>query len=274
MIKLLATDLDRTLIPNGEESYDNSMDIFRGRINKNKLKLIYVTGRSLNLIKKAIKEFDLAVPDYAIGDVGANIFVFNRTLENIEKDKGWHDYLKKNTPGWDVKKFREEIQKKKIKGVELQEESKQAKYKLSYYIELKNKESVLKKIRETIEKICSDAEIVFSEDYPDKRGLLDILPKSATKKGALDYLIKKMKFNKSEVLFCGDSGNDYSLLASEYKAVIVRNASKEIKDKVQKTRKEKGTLNDLYIAVNQEKQGLNGNYVSGIIQGLEYFGAG
>ena len=270
MIQVVATDLDRTLIPNGKQEYDNSMVFFKKIIKRHKLKLVYITGRDFGLVKKAIKKYSLPTPDYLICDVGASIFLVKNSLEKLERDKGWIEGMKKNTPGWNIEKFKKSL--KNIKGIKLQEDSKQSKYKLSYYFEIGYEKEILKNVKKRIKEICPDSEIVYSEDYPEKRGLLDILPKIATKKGALDYLVKKMKLKKEEVLFCGDSGNDYSLFISDYNAVVVRNASLDIKKKVKEERKKKGNLDRLYIAKNKKKQGLNGNYVSGIIQGLEYFG--
>ena len=270
MIKILATDLDRTLIPNGKQKYDGSMDLFKKIIRKNNLKLVYITGRDIYLVKKAIKKHSLPIPDYVVGDVGASVFKFNKDVEKTKTDKGWTNIIDKKTPGWDVKEFKKSL--RDLKGLKLQENSKQSEHKLSYYIDINKKNSILKEVEKRIKLLCSYVEIVYSEDYPEKRGLLDILPKIATKKGALEYLIKKLGIKKQEVVFSGDSGNDYSLLVSDHNAIIVKNASFELKRKVKKIRKKNKDLDRLYIAKNNKKKGLNGNYVSGIIQGLDYFG--
>ncbi len=269
MIKFIATDLDRTLIPNGKQKYDGSMDLFEKIIKRKDLKLAYITGRDIELIKGAIKKYNIPVPDYAIASVGTRIFSF-KSFKKIKEYKGWFKFIKKNTLRWNINKFKKSL--KNIKGLRLQESSKQDMYKLSYYVDLDKKNEVLNSVKKIIRELCSDAEVVYSEDYPEKRGLLDILPKIATKKGALDYLIEKLKLDKSEVLFCGDSGNDYLMLVSGYNAVLVKNSPENIKKKVKAERKKQGTLKNLYVAKNQKKIGLNGNYVSGIIQGLRYFG--
>jgi hydroxymethylpyrimidine pyrophosphatase-like HAD family hydrolase len=44
---VIATDLDRTLIPNGNQPYDKSMERFSKIVQDYDCPLIYVTGRDL-----------------------------------------------------------------------------------------------------------------------------------------------------------------------------------------------------------------------------------
>ena len=59
-------------------------------------------------------------------------------------------------------------------------------------------------------------------------------------------------------------------IASGYKAILVKNAPEDVKDEIMKEMKKKGLDNKLYIAKGGGK--LNGNYSSGIIEGLVHFG--
>ena len=90
------------------------------------------------------------------------------------------------------------------------------------------------------------------------------MPRCAGKLCALSFIRKKSKIKAEEVLYSGDSGNDISLLSYMYKGVIVKNAAKEVIEQV------KAKNSKVYVA--KGKYGLNGNYSSGIIEGMVHFG--
>jgi len=72
---LLCTDLDRTLIPNGEQAESpRAKELFERLVGREEVTLAYVTGRHRGLIEQAIQEYDLPLPDFAIGDVGTTIY--------------------------------------------------------------------------------------------------------------------------------------------------------------------------------------------------------
>jgi hypothetical protein len=55
-----------------------------------------------------------------------------------------------------------------------------------------------------------------------------------------------------------------------YRAVLVRNAIDEVREKVRRVVAEKGFPEKVYFAKGHGK--LNGNYVSGVIEGMLHFG--
>ncbi|WP_211215666.1 HAD family hydrolase [Geopsychrobacter electrodiphilus] len=72
---LLCTDLDRTLIPNGvQPEHPAARKLFREFCRLPEVTLIYVTGRHQLLVEQAIEEYGLPEPDYAITDVGTQIY--------------------------------------------------------------------------------------------------------------------------------------------------------------------------------------------------------
>ena len=260
----VATDLDRTIIPNGKHRYDGTLLLFKEIVGKKKIKLIYVSGRNIEDVKKAILEYNLPYPKYAICMVGAKIYSFKN--KKIKLNKTWHNSI--SSKRWDVFKVKEKL--KDIKGIKIQPKKYQSNFKLSYYLygrERLDKKKIIE-IEKIVESVLKDFNFVYSIDYPVKRGLIDILPKKVSKIHALDYIVKKEKINVGDVICCGDSGNDLSILASRYKAIVVRNANIKIKNDLRKARKLK-KLGKIYFAKN--KKNLNGNYVSGIIQGLLKF---
>ena len=73
--RLLCTDLDRTLIPNGAQAESpGAREHFRQLVGREEVTLAYVSGRHRALIEQGIAEYGLPQPDYAIADVGATIY--------------------------------------------------------------------------------------------------------------------------------------------------------------------------------------------------------
>ncbi len=73
-MKILATDLDRTLLPNGSWPPDSgAIDLFNELTEKHDVLVVYVTGRNLNLAENAIREYGIRYPHVLIGDVGTSI---------------------------------------------------------------------------------------------------------------------------------------------------------------------------------------------------------
>jgi len=263
---VIATDLDRTLLPNGTQAYDGSMGIFCEIIKKEKLKLVYVTGRNLRLVKEAIAEFHTPWPDFIVAEVGTKLY--SRSNENFVEDCEWIRQIRSQTRNWDTDDFQEKLSF--IKGLRIQEKDKQNEFKLSYYIDnLENSDVVRRKAAQIIKSVCEHATIVYSVNETQNVGLLDILPKCATKVTGLEYLRKKLGLKKKDIVYCGDSGNDTLPLTFGYKSIVVRNAIPSVKYAVRDISSQKGIIYNLYIAEGYGN--LNGYYVSGIIEGLTKF---
>lgn len=258
---LIATDMDRTLLPNGKQEYDGSMEKLKSILKEHGFTLAFVTGRHLGLIRDAMKEYDTPRPDYIISDVGTMMYEGQTPVEE------WNALIKDQTKGWDVEKFRQSMQGLALR---LQEEDKLNEYKLSYYMDKPYDVQLVKRITKTIRGICSDAVVVYSVDEAHDVGLIDILPKVATKLGALEFLRNRLGLEKKEVYYCGDSGNDILPLTFGYKAILVRNAITDVRDTVRQLSIQKNIINNLHIAKGMGS--LNGYYVSGIIEGLIKYG--
>jgi len=262
-MSVIATDLDRTLLPDGDEDYDGTLPVFKKITKKGRFGLIYITGRTLKQIKEAIDKYDIPWPDYILTNVGCRIYRFDKKERKFKLDKNWFEVIEKHSPDWNKREMKKAL--RDIKGLKLQEKTKQDKFKLSYYVDLKKEDEILEEVEKRLKKF-KRIKTIYSVDYPEPRGLLDIMTKKGHKKGALDYILDKIKKDSREVIYCGDSGNDLSLLISKYDAVVVRNAPEKVKEEAKKKKPNKSKL---YIAKKQKK--LNGNYVSGILQGLIHF---
>ena len=265
-MKILATDLDRTLLPNGSwEGDSKAIGLFNDLTEKHDILVVYVTGRNLSLTEKAIKQYGIRYPDVLCGDVGTSI----RKYVNGEWkfDSGWIDHVLKESPKWNAMAIRDAIAG--VDGIQEQESEHLNQFKQSYYVVHEKKEQILREINHLV-KGKFDEVVVYSFDSQDRKGLIDFLPASATKQTALEYVAEKFGTAKSEVVFCGDSGNDIFPLTAGFCGVLVKNADEQLVVNVKKAMSQNPDLN-VYFAKGDFK-GLNGYYTSGVIEGAYHYG--
>lgn len=255
-MKVLAVDLDRTIIPNGLEVYDNSLPLLSAIIDDMEILLIYVTARKIESIKKVIVEYNLPIPKYVISKVGAVIYyVKNGNYLELEK---WQDKLSDNSSLWDFGGLKSGLVD--IENLTIQKDEEQHKYKLSYYIDSLNGYD---KTVSDVNYICysisgSSAEVTASKDLNSHKGYIDIMPRFLSKLSALLFLQDIIGFKDEEILFAGDSGNDLPVLRSHFSSILVKNSEIELKK----------LCGDFKCWIAEGISGLNGNYSSGIIEGI------
>jgi len=265
-MRILATDLDRTLLPNGHwKGDDQAINMFNDLTQRHDVVVVYVTGRNLNLTENAIKEFGVRYPDYLCGDVGSSI----RKFENGQWtfDDGWVAHVKRSSPRWDVSAIRDAVAG--IEGIREQESEHLNQFKQSYYVDHERKDEILRSVNDLV-KGKFDEEIIYSYDSQDGKGLLDLLPDSATKQTALEYVAEELGAKKEEVVFCGDSGNDIFPLTAGFSGVVVKNADDQLVENVKRALNENPALK-VYFAKGDFK-GLSGYYTSGVIEGAYHYG--
>jgi len=265
---LICSDLDRTIIPNGyQEESANARPVFRQLAEHVNIHLAYVSGRNKKLILDAIEEFDLPIPDYAIGDVGTTLYrVING---NWQMEDDWSDEIGKDWKGvgWGkLSNFFEDIEE-----IRLQEPEKQTRYKLSFYTAQNvDHRPLIKKIRTVLAIKGVRASIIWSVDEISANGLLDIIPTRANKLHAIQYLMQQKRFSEDRTVFAGDSGNDLDVLTSGLQAILVKNAMDEVRKTALETLSGKHMINRLYLPKGKFF-GMNGNYAAGVLEGLVHF---
>ena len=265
-MKILATDLDRTLLPNGSwEGDSEAIELFNELTAKHDVLVVYVTGRNLDLTERAIAEFGVRHPDVLCGDVGTSI----RKYENGKWtfDEGWVAHVRHTSPAWDAAAVRDAVAE--VDGIREQESEHLNQFKQSYYVAHQRKDEVLAKVDELV-KDRFDEVIVYSFDSQDGKGLLDFLPASATKQTALEYVAGEFGAVKEDVVFCGDSGNDIFPLTAGFSGVLVRNADDQLVENVRQAMKGNPDLK-VYFAQG-DFRGLQGYYTSGVIEGAYHYG--
>ncbi len=265
---LLACDLDRTILPNGTQSLsENASELFSQFVRQEHVTLAYISGRDLGLIREAIKNYHIPIPDIAVGDVGTTVYI--RKGDGFTQDKGWTKAIAPDWNGYDNEGIG--LLLEKIKAIIPQEPENQNTYKRSYYTSVDiDKTLLIQEVQNILRAKNIKAASIFSIDEQAQKGLLDILSASATKAHALKYLQKHLGLEHDQVIYAGDSGNDIDPLTSGYKAILVNNAREAIKEEVKKIGDEKGILSQIYFAKGGYKE-MNGNYTAGILEGLKHF---
>lgn len=265
---LLCTDLDRTLLPNGAQPESpQARARFAALVAHKEIDLVYVTGRDQGRVREAIASYQLPQPDYVIADVGTSIY--------RNEDDTWHPL-----PAWQAEIARDwggfsgpEIRAllHELEPLQAQEDSKQGLFKLSYYVSLQtDKTKLLSTVNALLQQHGIHASLIWSIDEPVGTGLLDILPASATKYHALDFLRCQTAHTVTHTLFAGDSGNDLDILSSEIPAVLVANASVEVEQEARTAAAARGYAARLYVAKGGFL-GMNGNYSAGILEGFAHY---
>ncbi len=264
---LICSDLDRTILPNGSQPESPmALEILRRLAGMDRISLVYVSGRDESLLKEAINTFNLPLPDYAIGDVGTTIY--NPGASWLPWDE-WSSEIAADWRG----KSRADLEKMfaDMTILEVQEAAKQNTFKLSYYTESTIDANKLRQEMENrLTAAAIEACVIWSVDEEKDVGLVDILPRRATKLHAIRFLMKKKGYSEEKTVFAGDSGNDMPALTSGLQAVLVKNAMAEVRDEAINTMQDKGMAERLYVAKG-DFLGMNGNYAAGVLEGVAHF---
>lgn len=265
---LICTDLDGTLLPNGKHPESPSARAaFSRLVSRPEITLAYVSGRHRKLVEDAIHDYDLPLPDWVIGDVGTTLYKVSQAdwqqCSKWEKDisADWRELTAK-----DLRPLFSDLP-----SLVLQEESKQNRYKLSYYLKLPADIRALEhKISSRLKSANVTASLIYSIDATESVGLLDVLPAIATKLHAVEFLMQYQGFDYTNTVFAGDSGNDLPVLSSAIHSILVANATDEVIEQAKALSLQKGNNSALYLAQG-DFLGMNGNYCAGILEGVAHY---
>ncbi len=265
---LLCTDLDRTLIPNGAQPESPAARLrFRRFVAAPEVTLAYVTGRHQALVREAIRDYDLPIPEFVIGDVGTSIV--RVTASGWEPLTDWQAQIAEDWSGYGPARLAEAFADLPV--LQLQEAEKQAPFKLSYYTPTQiDSERLRSQMHDRLVALGVKASLIWSIDEAAAVGLLDVLPAGATKYHAVDFLMRRLGHDPATTLFAGDSGNDLEVLVSPIPAVLVANGHPAVREQVLRLAAVNGQAERLYCA-RGDWSGLNGNYSAGILEGVDHF---
>jgi sucrose-phosphate synthase len=234
--RMLISDIDNTLIGD-----DASLQQLLPLLNANVEKLCWgvSTGRCLAKTIQILEEHAVERPDILICSVGTEIY-YGATLS---PDNGWHRHIAYQ---WRPEVIREKLGR--LAFLEMQEPEKQKPFKVSYYME--DNPELLARVHEVLQINKIRYHLVYSHGE-----FLDILPYRASKGKAIRYLSYKWNIPLADIMVCGDSGNDESMLRGDTNGLVVANYSKELE-------KLKG-MRRIYFS--------NKAYAAGIIDGLRHY---
>ena len=265
---LLCTDLDRTLLPNGPQAESSgARDKFSQLALQPGVTLVYVTGRDRKLVEDAIDEYRLPQPDYVIADVGSTIYqIQQHDWRHLDK---WQQEISPDWAGRSHDDMHSLFSSSLL--LKLQEDTKQNTYKLSYYVPLEaDHKTLMSEMHSKLVNMEIRASLIWSIDELAGTGLLDVLPASANKRHAIEFLMKQLGFDLSNTVFAGDSGNDLAVLTSPIRSVLVANASADVRDEAKQMALNLGEMDALYFA-HGDFLGMNGNYSAGILEGVAHY---
>ncbi len=203
---VLATDLDGTFLEGNEEVKEY---FYTKLVNlKQKILLIYTTGRPVSTVKYFCEMGFLPVPHFILGDHGTHI-----VDDNFDPIISLQNSI--------VQTWNEGNNKLKNllcdeSGIQLQPID--PPYRVAYYYDQEKLEQT------TIEKIeRAGYDSVLSCDM-----YLDILPKGVNKGSTLMRLLQFLKISPEVVITAGDSLNDLSLFQTGLKSIVVGNAEPKL----------------------------------------------
>ena len=258
---VLATDLDGTLIPL-PDAPDNNEDLVRleKSLRSAGATLVFATGRHFDSVMEAAEEYALPTPDWIVCDVGSAIY--QRKGSDYEVFDKYEAHLADTSKDID----REAIENVlgSIEGLELQAPDHQQRFKISYQSAADTVDDLVETVQAKLAESGLPYDCMGSLDPFLNRGLLDVMPSGVSKAYALLWLSTHANFKPDEVVYSGDSGNDYAALASGFRAIIVANGSSGLADKVGTTLAERGLGDRLYVA--------EGRATSGVLEGCRHFG--
>ncbi|AMV35040.1 Mannosylfructose-phosphate phosphatase [Pirellula sp. SH-Sr6A] len=259
--RALATDLDGTLIPLPEtETHQADLLSLKQLLEKNRIPLVFATGRHLASIITAIDAFSLPIPDCIIADVGTTIY--ERTEKGWAPIISYAHHLAASLDGVSLLEIEQLFQK--YDALTLQSFENQSRFKLSYECSQDSTFELAKHLQLELDSIAAPYAITASLAPFATHGLIDVLPRSASKASALRWWAQQMGWDFGSLLFAGDSGNDLAALTSGFRSILVANADPELVEQVKASHQIAGWNDRLYIA----KQ----SATSGVLEGCRWFG--
>lgn len=237
--KVLISDWDNTLFGN-----DDSLTKLRKVLSDSENPFIVgiASGRNIHSIIEMINKTNFLTPPILIPSVGSEIYikpedriVYNQLVE-------WKQHL---SEGWEREKIVNSL--KDIKNLELQADSEQMDFKISYHI---NESTDTDQIKQRLKEQNHKVKVIASKNKD-----LDILPERSGKGKAIEFLISKFGIPAESVIVSGDSGNDEDMLTIGTKAIVVGNHSEELEKLKSKE--------NIYFA--------EAEYAAGVLEGLMHY---
>ena len=258
---ILATDLDGTFIPMEDQplQVEALKELKQHLWPKGPIQLIYVTGRDINSVTRAINEHDLPIPQMIISDVGTSI----HQLQGghwIPSDTYFVN-LASIVSDVTLDRMRETMEQ--VEGCRLQQKDHQGYFKASFECDADQLATLTQRFRQWIQENDLPYNIISSLDPFAHVGLIDLLPRGISKNYALQWLIRQGEIESSNIIYAGDSGNDLEVFRSTLKCIAVGNMEADTKKKVEDLIYEDSCAERIYLAQQAA--------TIGVLEGLQHF---
>ena len=259
----LFTDLDRTLIPNGDQEESPGVRAMLGTlVRRGLVEPVYVTGRDAALVRAAISEYGLPEPAAVIADVGTSIYEPGRGSWRVLPQ--WREHILRDFAGHPPARLAAALAD--LSDLRLQEPERQGPAKLSYYAPPDTDPAAVRAAVEArLASLGVRVRVVCS--IGGTTGLVDVVPRSASKWHAIEYLLAERGIDRKRAIFAGDSGNDLEVFAAPLRSILVANAAPEVREEAIRLAEAAGHRETLYLARGGYLGG-DGNYCGGILEGL------
>ena len=135
---------------------------------------------------------------------------------------------------------------------------------MSFYTEAKQLDDAQAVLSDELAKLGLNGTIIASLDPFNGDGLLDVLPSGVSKAFALDWWINQHDYDSADVIFAGDSGNDFAAMTAGYQTIVVSNAEPSLVDLVRGAHANMNWTNRLHLTSQPA--------TSGVLEGGRAFG--
>jgi sucrose-6F-phosphate phosphohydrolase len=203
-----------------------------------KLTVVYNSSRPCVSLRSTLTNVPhILTPDYLVGAMGTEI-------QEGESGKPITGYTRRLSRGWrrdQINAIMEEM------GFRAHSSEYQTAFKASYDVP---DAALYAQVLHRLEAARIDAKVIYSGGKN-----LDIIPRLAGKRTAIEYLRQWLQISPERVVVAGDSGNDLEMFVSPYRGIVVANAAPELK-------KLRG--DHIYHAQSA--------YAGGVLEGLRFWG--
>ncbi len=208
---LLATDLDGTLVGDAAALARLNHDLAQVR---DRVALVYVTGRMLASTLALIASEGLLVPDAIVAGVGTAIHL----APSWPPEADWERHL---SNGWSASAV--DAAAAELPALELQPADARGPFKRSFWLAPGQAVATMGALAEGLHERRVLARLIYSSDRD-----LDVIPSRGGKGPATLYLSGRLGVAAEHIVACGDSGNDLDLVTVGGLSVIVANARPEL----------------------------------------------
>lgn len=261
-LRILATDMDGTIIPlRDEKPFYDALETIRSQLERDPQSgLLFVTGRRLDTVKHAMRDYPLPPPDWIICDVGTSIYENHGGEWQLAAE--YVEAMARIVHGWDHERIFAFVEP--IPELWPQEPEHQQRFKASFNTHSDHVEAVAIDLQDRLEAAGAPLSVIFTHDLETGEGMVDVVPSGVSKAFALNWMMDRGVFAREEVVFAGDSGNDLAAFLSGIHSIIVGNAPEWIHERVRLHAEAEGHHDYVYSA--------RGEATVGLVEGLRHFG--